>query len=101
MYLQIEEAMQFRKLLSISSFSLLILAVFGLNSHPGIAKTVEGTASPEAATASPVPTSQPLILVWQTGSTREESLPSPNFIAVDNQGNCYVTNPDEDVVKKF
>jgi len=93
--------MRFRKFLLISTFALLILAVFGLKPHPSIAQNVEGTASPEAATASPVPTSQPLILLWQTGGSRDDRLPDANFIAVDNQGNCYVTTGTNDVVKKF
>lgn len=79
-------------------FTMLALASFGLESRGAVAQSA---ATPEAATATPVPASPPLSLLWQTSFLHNGVLIDPNFITVDDQGNAYVSDANGFPVKKF
>jgi len=76
--------------------------VFGLKPQLSIAQTVEGTASPEAATASPVPTSSasPVTFAWRTDGGANK-LGRPSSVVTDSQGNVYVVDGNHDRIQKF
>lgn len=69
---------------------IFILILIGLSAYPVQAQTAEPTA-----------TSKPLTLLWQTDPTPDAALPSPNDMAIDAQGNIYISNQDRQHVKKF
>ena len=88
----------FRKTLFFVLLVGLILAVSSHGPHGIMAQTPVAT---ETATASPVPQSQPLKLLWQADVMPDDLVVEPNGIAVDDQGNAYLDSASGDPVKKF
>ncbi|MEO8609996.1 MAG: hypothetical protein ABI690_19030 [Chloroflexota bacterium] len=77
-----------------SSGLFLLTAVMVLNFSPRLAQAQETTATP-------MPTSEPLTLVWQTEFTPDTMLITPNDIAVDSKGNIFVSTAGIKLIKKF
>ena len=54
-----------------------------------------------AQAATPIPANDPLTLVWQTDYTPDTVLITPSDVAVDSQGNIYVSAQGVQAIKKF
>ena len=96
--------MRFRQTLrhgaiSVLTFFVVMLSIIAL---PVSAQT-SSDATPAASWGAPEATeaTAPLTLVWQSAFTSKSSLPSPGDIAIDADGNVYVSTQSMNTVKKF
>lgn len=94
------------------TFAVFALVMLSIVSIPVFAQDPTATPEPawDATTEATAPAwdateesaaASPLTLVWQTSFTRETALPSPGDIAIDTDGNVYVSTQSSNGVKKF
>lgn len=98
--------MQFRQLLRHGAIGLctFFVAVLSMIVFPAAAQT-STDATPEGSWDAPADAATtadaPLTLVWESKFSAETALASPGDIAVDSDGNVYVTTQSANSVKKF
>jgi sugar lactone lactonase YvrE len=91
------------QVVSLLMLALLILPVLSISAQMDPEETPEsawGTNDTAAADAAPS-NAAPLTLVWQTEFTPDAMLLSPGDIAIDGDGNIYVSTQSANTIKKF
>src|SRR5260221_11637297 len=97
---QYKGAMGFRPKVVALSLMLSLCILFALlGMHQSNAQSGSAAQATEAAT--PSPTSQPLILLWQANVAPDDLVDGANFITLDTLGNCYVDSDQGLPVKEF